>query len=87
VRLYRESILPLKLAIDMGYARRHSVRGDLVLLARTAVLPLVRAWRRVQAVWHDGSPRHAAMIASAAVLVTAVAVLAALLAAETSSPL
>jgi lipopolysaccharide/colanic/teichoic acid biosynthesis glycosyltransferase len=87
VRLYRESILPLKLAIDIGYARRHSVGGDLVLLARTAVLPLVRAWRRVQAVWHDGTPRHAAMIASAAVLVTAVAVLAALLAAETSSPL
>jgi lipopolysaccharide/colanic/teichoic acid biosynthesis glycosyltransferase len=46
-RTYRESILPLKVAIDLRYVQRHHVAGDLVLLARTAVLPVVRAWRRL----------------------------------------
>src|SRR3954452_6099728 len=47
--LYRDSILPMKLAIDLRYTDEHSVAGDLLLLARTAALPAVRAWRRVHA--------------------------------------
>jgi lipopolysaccharide/colanic/teichoic acid biosynthesis glycosyltransferase len=39
-RVYRESIQPYKLAIDLAYVRRHSIIGDLALLARTLVLPL-----------------------------------------------
>lgn len=39
-RVYRESILPYKLKIDLAYVDRHSIRGDVVLLARTLVLPL-----------------------------------------------
>ncbi len=44
-RVYRDSILPLKLAIDLRYAERHRVCGDLFLLLRTVALPGVRAWR------------------------------------------
>ena len=39
-RVYRESILPYKLAIDLAYVKQHGVLGDLALLARTFVLPL-----------------------------------------------
>src|SRR4051794_692516 len=39
-RVYRESILPYKLKIDLAYVNRHGVLGDLSLLARTLVLPL-----------------------------------------------
>ena len=41
-RVYRESIQPYKLAIDLTYVKHHSVVGDLTLLARTFVLPLHR---------------------------------------------
>jgi lipopolysaccharide/colanic/teichoic acid biosynthesis glycosyltransferase len=39
-RVYRESILPYKLKIDLAYVGRHSVLGDLALLARTFAIPL-----------------------------------------------
>jgi lipopolysaccharide/colanic/teichoic acid biosynthesis glycosyltransferase len=39
-RVYRESIQPYKLAIDLAYVNSHGVRGDIALLARTLVLPL-----------------------------------------------
>jgi lipopolysaccharide/colanic/teichoic acid biosynthesis glycosyltransferase len=39
-RVYRESILPYKLKIDLAYVNRHGVLRDLSLLARTFVLPL-----------------------------------------------
>ena len=39
-RVYRESIQPYKLAIDLAYVKEHGVFGDLALLARTFVLPL-----------------------------------------------
>ena len=39
-RVYRESIQPYKLAIDLAYVKHHGVMGDLALLARTFVLPL-----------------------------------------------
>jgi lipopolysaccharide/colanic/teichoic acid biosynthesis glycosyltransferase len=45
-RVYRESILPYKLAIDMAYAERRSLAGDLLLLLRTLALPLVKLARR-----------------------------------------
>src|SRR4051794_35381587 len=38
-RVYRESIQPYKLAIDLAYVDRHGVFRDLALLARTFVLP------------------------------------------------
>jgi lipopolysaccharide/colanic/teichoic acid biosynthesis glycosyltransferase len=41
-RVYRESIQPYKLAIDLTYVKHHGVLGDLALLARTLVLPLHR---------------------------------------------
>ena len=44
-RVYRESILPYKLAIDLAYAERHTVAGDLGLLLRTLILPVVRFGR------------------------------------------
>jgi lipopolysaccharide/colanic/teichoic acid biosynthesis glycosyltransferase len=39
-RVYRESILPYKLKIDLAYVNRHGVLTDIALLARTFVLPL-----------------------------------------------
>jgi lipopolysaccharide/colanic/teichoic acid biosynthesis glycosyltransferase len=39
-RVYRESIQPYKLAIDLAYVQQHGVAGDLALLVRTLVLPL-----------------------------------------------
>ena len=39
-RVYRESIQPYKLAIDLAYVQQHGVMGDLTLLVRTLVLPL-----------------------------------------------
>ena len=75
--LYRESILPLKLAIDLRYVQRHSVAGDLVLLGRTALLPLVRGWRRLDA--------SAAGLAVALLMGAAVVGLAILLVAEAAA--
>jgi lipopolysaccharide/colanic/teichoic acid biosynthesis glycosyltransferase len=45
-RVYRQAILPYKLAIDMTYARHHSLRRDCLLLVRTLALPAVRLARR-----------------------------------------
>jgi len=51
VALYTESILPVKLGIDMDYVRTTSLRRDLELLCWTLVLPArlgahaYRAWR------------------------------------------
>lgn len=39
---YRDQILPAKIEIDLAYARRHSLLGDLVILARTIALPFKR---------------------------------------------
>jgi lipopolysaccharide/colanic/teichoic acid biosynthesis glycosyltransferase len=39
-RVYRESIQPYKLAIDLAYVKHHGVAGDAALLVRTLVLPL-----------------------------------------------
>jgi lipopolysaccharide/colanic/teichoic acid biosynthesis glycosyltransferase len=41
-RVYRESVLPLKIAIDLEYAGNHTLRSDLAILARTSLLPLHR---------------------------------------------
>jgi lipopolysaccharide/colanic/teichoic acid biosynthesis glycosyltransferase len=82
-RLYRESILPQKLVIDLGYVASHSVLGDLVLLARTLALPVVRAFRRLH-----GAGGEAAVLrfVSGALLCLATVALAALLAAEATTP-
>ncbi|HEX2088130.1 MAG TPA: sugar transferase [Solirubrobacteraceae bacterium] len=45
VELYRRSVLPAKVEIDLAYAARPSVRRDLALLLRTAVLPVARLRR------------------------------------------
>lgn len=36
---YSEHILPVKIEIDLSYARSHSPRGDLAIIALTAALP------------------------------------------------
>jgi lipopolysaccharide/colanic/teichoic acid biosynthesis glycosyltransferase len=86
-RVYRESILPLKLEIDLSYAEHHSVRGDLGLLARTLALPVVRSWRLLRRLLGDAegsgiTPR----LGAAAALVATIIVLAGLLAAESATP-
>ena len=83
-RMYRESLLPLKVAIDLRYAERHSVRGDLLLLVRTAVLPVVRAARFGDRVL--GSRRSPARLVMPALTTTATLALVVLLALEGSAP-
>jgi hypothetical protein len=82
-RVYREAILPLKLAIDLQYAERHHVRGDLVLLARTVALPAVRACRRVAAMLGRG--RSLQRVLTFVVMIGAIAALVALVASEASA--
>ena len=84
-RMYRESILPLKVAIDLRYAERHSVRGDLLLLARTAVLPAVRALRFADR--RLGVQRSPGRLVMPALTTTATLALVVLLALEGSAPL
>ena len=45
VAMYRESILPAKVDIDLSYVDRPSMRRDLALLCRTVVLPARRVRR------------------------------------------
>ena len=83
IALYRDSIQPMKVAIDLEYAEHHCVRGDVVLLLRTAMLPAVRLWRRVYALLAvSGADGY---LAPAAMLLAGVSVLAGLLAAEGGS--
>ena len=84
--VYRESILPFKLAIDLRYVECHSVRGDLVLLARTAALPAVRLWRQAAPALAPHGVVRWDRVAPALVLLASVIVLAGLLAAEAGSP-
>jgi lipopolysaccharide/colanic/teichoic acid biosynthesis glycosyltransferase len=88
VRIYRDEILPYKVAIDLGYARGHSVGSDLVLLARTLLLPAVRLARRMHTLvaGPDGRP-DGARVAAAALLACSVVALVVLVAAEAASPL
>jgi lipopolysaccharide/colanic/teichoic acid biosynthesis glycosyltransferase len=86
-RVYREEILPYKLAIDLRYAERHSVAGDLWLLARTAVLPVVRAARHLDSAIGGNGLRSRTRIAGAIVLTLAIVALVGLLASEAAAPL
>jgi lipopolysaccharide/colanic/teichoic acid biosynthesis glycosyltransferase len=80
--LYRDSVLPSKLAIDEAYVRHHSVAGDARLLLRTAALPAVRIAR------HLGlRPSERADRLSLAVGLVAAIVLAGLLVSEAAAPL
>jgi lipopolysaccharide/colanic/teichoic acid biosynthesis glycosyltransferase len=80
IAVYRDFIQPMKVAIDLEYAERHCLRGDVVLLVRTAVLPAVRLWRRVSALL--AANRGDRYLVHAAMLLAGVFVLAGLLAAE-----
>lgn len=47
VRAYVQGLLPIKLALDLLYVRRHSLAGDLAVIVRTAiVIALIAAGRR-----------------------------------------
>jgi lipopolysaccharide/colanic/teichoic acid biosynthesis glycosyltransferase len=46
---YCEHVLPVKVEIDLDYARSHSLAGDMVILARTLVLPFGLLMDRVRA--------------------------------------
>jgi lipopolysaccharide/colanic/teichoic acid biosynthesis glycosyltransferase len=43
---YADKLLPRKLSLDLEYVERHSVAGDLGILARTAVFAVSRWFRR-----------------------------------------
>jgi lipopolysaccharide/colanic/teichoic acid biosynthesis glycosyltransferase len=87
IRLYHEEILPYKIAIDLRYAQRHGVLSDLLLIARTVILPVARLHHRILRELEGTSGRQrTARVAGALALVLAVVALAALLAAEGRAP-
>jgi lipopolysaccharide/colanic/teichoic acid biosynthesis glycosyltransferase len=86
-RVYREAILPYKLRIDLAYAERHYVWGDLRLLALTATLPVIRTWRFVMGLLAHEPVGGRTRIAAGAVLLVSVILLAGLLAVETTGSL
>jgi lipopolysaccharide/colanic/teichoic acid biosynthesis glycosyltransferase len=45
---YREHVLPEKIEIDLRYVRGRSLGGDLMILARTVVLPLTLVARKLR---------------------------------------
>jgi lipopolysaccharide/colanic/teichoic acid biosynthesis glycosyltransferase len=74
IHYYRHEILPLKIEIDLAYVRRHGVRGDVVFLLRTALLPLTRLVLRLRGLAiRRRTPMPAAVPSSVALLVAAVA--------------
>lgn len=73
VALYRDRILPLKLAIDLRYIREHSLGGDLRILLRTALLPLTRALVRLRGLAADRPSPPVAVYSAALLVVTVVA--------------
>ena len=83
-RVYRESIQPYKLAIDLAYVKQHGVLGDLALLAKTFVLPLHQIGVRLV----EGLPGRsfAARLAPAIALVGLLFVFTAIYALEAGAP-
>jgi lipopolysaccharide/colanic/teichoic acid biosynthesis glycosyltransferase len=45
---YAEHVLPAKIEIDLAYARTHSLRSDVGILARTAALPFTLLVARIR---------------------------------------
>jgi lipopolysaccharide/colanic/teichoic acid biosynthesis glycosyltransferase len=45
---YARAVLPSKVASDLGYANRHSVPGDLVIIGKTLLLPFRFAAARIR---------------------------------------
>src|SRR5690606_28991484 len=60
VAFYRSELLPRKIAIDMAYVDRHSVRGDIAILIRTAIVPARQLLRRIRFVAAHPELGHAA---------------------------
>jgi lipopolysaccharide/colanic/teichoic acid biosynthesis glycosyltransferase len=86
-RLYRDEILPYKVAIDLDYAERHGVRSDLALLARTLLLPALRLFRKVTGTLLAPAGRPQPLrVAAALTLALSILVLVGLLAAEAAAP-
>jgi len=85
-RVYRESILPLKLAIDLRYAEHHHVRGDLALLVRTVALPAVRLQRRLAATFDGEGSTRSARLAAPMALAVAIILLVGLMASDAGAP-
>jgi lipopolysaccharide/colanic/teichoic acid biosynthesis glycosyltransferase len=72
VAFYRDHVLPAKIASDLEYVERHSVRGDVVVLWRTLMLALPRL--RARAVPVALSHAHSASAVTSPVIVSVVTV-------------
>jgi lipopolysaccharide/colanic/teichoic acid biosynthesis glycosyltransferase len=84
-RVYVESILPYKLAIDLDYVDGHGVLGDVALLARTVLLPFHQIGMRLL----DGLPGRSfvARVAPAVALSAVMLAFTAVYAMESVAPL
>lgn len=88
---YRTHLLPLKVAIDVSYAREHNARRDLSILALTPLLPLAQVARGLLHGLDTGEGASRARVAvralPALLLVLGVVVLMALVLVETTGPI
>jgi lipopolysaccharide/colanic/teichoic acid biosynthesis glycosyltransferase len=82
--LYRERILPGKVRLDLEYAESSTLLGDLSLIARTCLLPLVRMGYRLGAFLGAG-PQGRVMAARLLLAVAAAAAILALFTIEASA--
>ncbi len=73
VAYYLQNLMPRKIAIDVAYARGHSIPGDLYVLVRTFFVPLNRLARRIVPASGSHRARGAMLAMSAIVLLAAFA--------------
>jgi lipopolysaccharide/colanic/teichoic acid biosynthesis glycosyltransferase len=83
---YRQSILPEKIAIDLSYIAWPGVLADLLILARTAALPIARAHRRLRGLAAQGGVVAPRSVYSAVGLVVALVAFLALFLFSAVSP-
>jgi hypothetical protein len=75
---YRDSLLPDKVALDLAYARSHSLWRDLVVVCQTLTLPLILLRQRARGEGEPGPALRSVAYAGFAVAVVALPVVFAL---------
>ena len=74
-RLYRDAILPLKVAIDLAWVRRGPALSDLLILVQTALLPMRHLTLLLAPPMSGGSDRQGRALPAATAVLLLLAVL------------
>lgn len=75
---YRDELLPDKVALDVAYARSHSLRRDFVVLCQTLILPLLLLRQRERDGGESGTAVRTVAYAGFAVVIAALPIVFAL---------